>query len=237
MRNFKLVSSLLTIIFLTNISFAQECDSTCFTEKQNQIQFHLVNDYSVSYLKMLTPNSGLRFKIDLGLSGSNEINEINSRQSMATNLNVWEPTRTTKVDDTYSSQYVNLVVNYVRNFKVEKDINAFVGIGPLISYSRNSNESIRETRQTPIDDLEKVKFVNKNKWLGVGLQLALGVNVSITERLSLLAEFNLNGTYGWETINSSNEYKSSFSSSVQTSDGTSWNYGLNQLKLGIAYRF
>ncbi|KAF0149724.1 MAG: hypothetical protein FD143_2705 [Ignavibacteria bacterium] len=237
MRNFKLVSLILSFIFLTNISFAQTCELKCCGDTKDQIQIHLVNDYSLSYLKMLSPSSGLRFKIDLGLSGSREDKDVRSRQSMATNLNVWEPTRTAKVDDAYNSQYVNLVVNYLKAFKVEKELIVFGGIGPLISFSRNSYESISESQQPPASEVQKVKHKNNNKWFGVGLQLAVGVNVSITEKLSLLAEFNLNGTYGWETISSSNEYQSSFSSSEQTSDGTSWNYGLNQLKLGIAYSF
>lgn len=237
MRKFTLASLLLTIILLTSISFAQT-DSSC---TKSQIQFHLVNDYSVSYLKMLTPTSGLRFKIDLGLSGSSGDVEGTNKHVYGTNLTSSED-RT--ADNKSSSQYVNLVFNYMMFHKLADEVSFYWGAGPLLSYSRYSSETNSDWRYVSQNqnDIHKGKSEYSDRTLGVGLQMAIGMEVLITQKLSLLAEFNLNGTYSWNNYSSSsrNETKGSNlsnSESKNESDGTSWNYGLNRLKLGIAYRF
>lgn len=241
MRKLTLASLLLTTILFTNFSFAQTCDSTCCEQPKSQIQFHLVNDYSVSYLKMLTPSSGLRFKIDLGLSGS-------SGDVDATNKHIYSNNQTSSQDrtedDNTSSQYVNLVFNYMMFHKLADEVSCYWGAGPLLSYSRYSSESNSDWRYVNQNqnDMHKSMSEFTNSTFGVGLQLAIGMEVLITQKLSLLAEFNLNGTYSWNNYSSSSrdEIKGSNlynSESNNESKGTSWNYGLNRLKLGIAYRF
>ncbi|OGU84310.1 MAG: hypothetical protein A2499_14910 [Stygiobacter sp. RIFOXYC12_FULL_38_8] len=238
MRKFTLASLLLTTILLTNFSFAQTCDSTC---TKDQIQFHLVNDYSVSYLKMLSPTSGLRYKIDLGLSGSSGDTDATNKQVYGTNQT---STQDRTEDNNSSSQYVNLVFNYMMFYKLADEVSFYWGAGPLLGYSRFSSETNSDWHYVNQNqnDVHKGKSEYSNSTLGIGLQLALGMEVLITQKLSLVAEFNLNGTYSWNNYSSSskdetkgsNQYNSE---SKYESDGTSWNYGLNRLKLGIAYRF
>jgi len=49
----------------------------------------------------------------------------------------------------------------------------------------------------------------------------------------------LNGTYSWDSGSYISEYYYNSSRNFHETNysGNSWNYGLNQLKLGIAYRF
>ncbi|KAF0141680.1 MAG: hypothetical protein FD122_1235 [Stygiobacter sp.] len=232
MRKFTLASLLLTTILLTNFSFAQT-DSTCTKDK---IQFHLVNDYSVSYLKMLSPTSGLRFKIDLGLNGTSSKQEndfrsvYNSSQETISHSND-EPER--------NSQYANVVFGYTLVSKPIDKVSIYFVAGPLISYSRNSTKSNADRTYFETTEFENYKNEDVNETIGIGLQLALGVDLEITNKLSLLAEFDLNGTYGWNSGSYMSEYyyDSRRNFHETTYSGTSWNYGLNRLKLGIAYRF
>ncbi|MDP2038860.1 MAG: hypothetical protein Q8L04_15875 [Ignavibacteria bacterium] len=241
MRKFTLASLLLTTILLTNFSFAQTCDSTCCEQPQNQIQFHLVNDYSVSYLKMLSPSSGLRYKIDLGLNGTTGDEDVTIRHLYSTSQASSED-RTE--DNNGSSQYVNLVLNYMMFHRLADEVSCYWGAGPLLSYSRFSTETNSDWHYVNQNqnDVHKGKSEYSNSMLGIGLQLSLGLEVLLTQKLSFLAEFNLNGTYSWnknssfskDETKSPNQYNSE---SKYESDGASWNYGLNRLKLGIAYRF
>jgi hypothetical protein len=221
---------LLVIILLTNISFAQ-ADSTYV---KNQIQFHLVNDYSVSYLKMFAPTSGLRLKVDLGLSGSKQNSDDKNEFT--------EPETETLVDRNserdFNSQYVNLVLNYLRFVSPTDDIKIYYGAGPLLSFSRDENNYHSDILPTASYSSNQSSSEIVTRSFGIGLQLVAGIECPITTKLSLLAEFNLNGTYSWNYWSSMSEDKSA-TTSVQSNveEGTSWNYGLNQLKLGIAYRF
>ncbi|MBI3124237.1 MAG: hypothetical protein HYZ10_07520 [Ignavibacteriales bacterium] len=236
MRKFTLASLLLTTILLTNFSFAQTCDSTC---TKDQIQFHLVNDYSVSYLKMLTPTSGLRYKIDLGLSGSTGDEDVANKYIYGTNQTSFQDGND---ENNSSSQYVNLVFNYMMFHKLADEVSFYWGAGPLLSYSRSHSESISDRKNINQNQtyFSNSKSERTSSFIGAGLQLALGMEVSITQKLSFLAEFNLNGTYSWNKYSyssTSSESQSSSNRNEHTENGNSWSYGLNQLKLGIAYRF
>lgn len=236
MRKLTLASLLLTTILLTNFSFAQT-DSVC---TKDQIQFHLVNDYSVSYLKMLTPTSGLRFKIDLGLSGNGGDKDITDKHFFTSSQpeQIFTQNRAEEASSNY--QYINLVMNYIMVNKLAKEVAFYFGAGPLVSFSRTSSESNSNT--TNVNQNMTTFYISKSEYLdrsfGLGVQVGLGIEVMFTQKFSFLAEFNLNGTYSWNKYWNHYEYQSStVNKEESTSDGTSWNYGLNQLKLGIAYRF
>lgn len=169
MRNFKLASLILLIIFLTNISFAQECDSTCCEKKQSQIQFHLVNDYSVSYLKMLTPSSGLRLKIDLGLSGSSGDRDVHNESHYLNNQTKQVSTHDGTEENNSSSQYVNLVLNYAAYYQLNDEVNLFFGAGPLISYSRFNSEAINQYSNVYPDQTDSYGNNHKNYNRSFGL--------------------------------------------------------------------
>ncbi len=239
MRKFTLASLLLTTILLTNFSFAQTSDSTCCEQSKNQIQFHLVNDYSVSYLKMLTPASGLRFKIDLGLRGSSGDRDVHNENHYLNNQTKQVSTHDGAEENNSSSQYVNLVLNYATYYQLNDELNLFFGAGPLISYSRYNSEATNLYSNVYPDQADSYRnnYKNYNRSFGLGLQLSLGLELNLTKSFSILAEYNLNGTYTWNKETYNFENTSSTNGNKNDYEGTSWSYGLNQLKLGIAYRF
>lgn len=230
MKHLKLSLIVLAILFSSISLFAQTDSVKC----NSQIQFHLINGYSLSYLNMLSPSTGLRFKADLGLSGSFEDSE-NNESYYGNSLNT---VHKYKLDNNSNSQYLNLVVNYCWLSNITKEVRLYLGIGPLISFSRESNERNSETITTSPNGASKSMNESTKSFIGLGIQGVLGIECAVTEKISLLAEFNLNGTYSWNHWNNKGEYQSEELTGIEsTSDSNSWNYGLNNLKIGIAYNF
>jgi hypothetical protein len=235
MRKFKLASLLLITILLTNLSFAQT-DSSC---TKDQIQFHFLNTYSVSYLNMLTQDSGLRFKLSLWLNGSNG-NKESSGENYYSSNNVKQVTKSNgSNDENSSSQYFDFNFSYMMYHRLNSHLDLFLGGGPLISYSRYNSESTY--KQSYVNTAQTTdynnSYMNFNRSISVGFQLTAGIELQLTHALTLLAEYNLAGTYSWNkdsyessSVRDQNGHKTS-------SEGTSWNYNLSNVKLGIAYRF
>ncbi|MFA7418671.1 MAG: hypothetical protein WCZ90_03215 [Melioribacteraceae bacterium] len=239
MRKFKLATLLLTISLLTNISFAQTCDSTCCEQPQNQIQFHLVNDYSVSYLKMLTPTSGLRVKVDIGLSGNSSNSK--STTTSTSNSNVVEK-RINDYEDKNNNQSVSLILNHQWFLNVSKGLNVYVGVGPQITYSNDYNNGNGGaywvwTREGDGSSESSSKNEYNINSIGVGIQAILGLDCKVTERLSILSEFNLSGLYYWDKASQTTFESYSGETRKTFNSGNSWKYNLSNIKIGIAYSF
>jgi hypothetical protein len=189
---------------------------------------------------MLSPASGLRFKIDLGLSGSSGDEDVENKNFYFSNQQPQSNIQNRTEESSSNYQYVNFVANYMMQTKFAEEVNCYMGIGPLLSFSRSSSES--NTTYASVNQNQSSFYVSKSEYLnrtfGLGLQAVFGVEVMFTQKLSLLAEFNLNGTYSWNKYTSTYQYENSASHNEEnTTDGNSWNYGLNRLKIGIAYRF
>ncbi|MCX6175209.1 MAG: outer membrane beta-barrel protein [Ignavibacteriales bacterium] len=226
---------LLLAILTTNFSLFAQNDSVSY---KSQLQFHLINGYSLSYLNLFCPSSGIRFKIDLRFNGTSEDRD-NIQNSFDNNPNnpISEEQKF-KDNQANSSQNYNLAVNYMWISNIAKEINLYLGIGPLISYSRNHAVDNDETIPSTQNSYVKSFYEATSSSFGLGIQGVIGVECNITEKISMLAEFNLNGTYSWDywKYNSENQ-STSLSRTENTEDGSSWNYGLDNIKIGIAYRF
>lgn len=227
---------LLSIALLTtNISLFAQNDSVSY---KNQLQFNLINGYSLSYVNLFCPSSGLRFKVDLGFNGSSEKSDNIQNYFNSNPNNQSNDQQKFNEDHTNSSQYFNLVVNYIWISNITKEINLYMGIGPLISYSRNHSEDNDDAIFSIQNNNSKSIFESTSSFFGLGLQGVVGVECNMTEKISLFAEFNLDGTYSWEYWKYSSENQTtSLSRTENTEDGNSWNYELNNIKIGIAYRF
>jgi len=222
---------LLVAILIPNFSHFAQNDSLNY---KRQLQFHLINGYSLSYLNLFCPSSGLRFKVDLGFNGSSE----NSDHIQDYSANQTDTQQKFNQNQSNNSQNLNLTVNYLWISNLAKEINFYLGIGPLISYSRRHNENNSET--TPSSGYTYSKSINEttSSFFGLGIQGVVGIECNLTEKISLLAEFNLDGTYSWDHWQTDYEDQTtSLNKSGNSEDGNSWNYGLNNLKIGIAYRF
>ena len=234
MQHSKLSLTVLAVFFSSISLFAQTDSVKC----NSQIQFHLINGYSLSYFNLLSSSTGLRFKADLGLNGSSGNSEQSQIYYNNGSNNSADDVQKSKEDRSSSSQYFNLAVNYFWLSNIAKEIHLYLGVGPLISFSRYNSENDRERNAISNYPASRSVYETTSSSLGLGIQGVIGIECPVTEKISLLAEFNLNGTYSWDRWKSKSEDQSVGLSRIETTnDGNSWNYGLNNLKIGIAYNF
>ncbi len=226
---------LLTAILTTNISLLAQNDSVSY---KNQLQFNLINGYSLSYVNLFCSSSGIRYKIDFGMHGSFQ-NWDHNQSSSINDLNT--PTnqqQTFKENQENVTQNFNVSVNYLWISNIAKEVNLYLGGGPLITFYRNHTENNSEEVPSTQNSYNKSFYETTSSSFGLGIQGVIGVECNLTEKISLLAEFNLNGTYSWDHWKFEDESETTNLSRVENSeDGHSWNYELNNIKVGIAYRF
>lgn len=234
MSRSKSVFIVITILFSSISLFSQTDSVKC----NSQIQFHLINGYSLSYINLLSSSTGIRFKADLGLNGfSGNIERSQIYYNNGAN-NSTDDVQKFKEDRSSSSQYLNLAVNYFWLSSITKEIRLYLGVGPLISFSRYNSKNDQERNATLYYPASKSIYETTSSSLGLGIQGVIGIECTVTEKISLLAEFNLNGTYSWDHWkNKSESQPVGLNRTESTNDGNSWNYGLNNLKIGIAYNF
>lgn len=234
MRHSRLSLIVLAIIISAISLFAQTDSVKC----NSQIQFHLINGYSLSYLSMLSPATGVRFKADLGLNGSSSNSDhLQNYFNSGSNSSASDEQRYTE-DGSSSSQSLNLVVNYLWFSNITKEMRLYLGVGPMISFSRYDNEHNQNRSASSFYEADKSYYETTSSSFGLGFQAILGIECFITEKISLNAEFNLNGTYNWNhSMNKSGSQQTGWSKAETTVDGNSWNYGLNNLKIGVSFNF
>ena len=233
MGSSKLFVSITAILFLlTSLLFAQT-DSVNY---KSQVQFHLVNGYSLSYLNSLSNSSALRYKLDFGFSVGKTNNDGSNSSSWG---NSGSSSSSTATDD-HNYQMLSLTVQYLSYPLNEKNIKIFIGAGPFISLDRTfssgtSNQIWRDGQQTSNET------VSLRYSLNIGIGGSTGVECLITKNISLIGEYGITAGYGWSE--QKNTSKTNQSLSPQKSEyhydisSNGWNIGLGNLRLGIAFRF
>lgn len=229
-------SSLIVLaVFFSSISLFAQTDSL---KCNSQIQFHLINGYSLSYLNLLSSSTGLRFKADLGFGGStSNLENVQNNYSSGSSNSGFDIQKSNE-ERSSSTQSLNFSLNYFWFANIIKEIKLYVGIGPMIGFSRYSNEYNQGRIATSY--YNESKYFNEATFssIGIGFQGVIGIECPVTEKISLLAEFNLSGTYSWDYWKNKSENQGTLSGRTEsTINGNSWNYGLNNLKIGIAYNF
>ncbi len=229
-------SSLIALtIFFSSISLFAQTDSV---KCNSQIQFHLVNGYSLSYLNMLSSSTGMRFKVDLALNGSSSNSDQVQNYFSSGSNNPPSDIQKFNNDRSSDSQIINLIANYLWISNIVKEIRLYVGIGPMVSFSRYSNENTQDRSAASYYSASNSFNEQTSSSFGLGLQGTIGLECLVTEKISLLAEFNLDGTYSWVHWKDRNgNQQETLSRTETTEDGNSWGYGLNNLKIGISYNF
>ena len=235
MRSSKLFVSIAAILFLFTSLFYAQSDSVGY---KSQLQFHLVNGYSLSYLNSLSNSSALRYKLDFNLSVGKE-NSDGSGSYNYDNNNASSSSSTSNSKN--NSQFIDFAVQYLWYPLNESIVRIFLGTGPFISFNRRFSGGSRETDQYGNRSSYSSEMLNYS--LGIGIGGVAGVECFVTKQISLIGEYSFAGSYMWTKNNNSSQnityYNSQSSTSRQTTDnsGTGWNLGLGNLKLGIAFRF
>lgn len=234
MRSSKLFVSVSAILFLLTISLYAQSDSVSY---KSQLQFHLVNGYSLSYLNSLSNSSSLRYKLDFNFS----VGKSNSDGTNSSSTGSFSYLNSTSGTGENNSQMLNFTAQYLWYPVNKPSVRIFLGAGPFISLNRNFSTWTGDQAQ---DDGSKYYHSNESLQysLGIGVGGAAGVECFITKQLSLIGEYGIFGNYSWtKQKTSSNQHSthnpSAASSITNDNSSNGWNIGLGNLRLGIAFRF
>ena len=228
------ILSILAVFFSSVLTYAQSDSS----KSNSQFQFHLVNGFSLSYLRVTEASSGLRFKIDVGLLGTLGDGEYIQHYSTQNSNGVPAEVQNSNNDESSNSQSLKINVNYLWFSNIAEGIRVYFGAGPAVNYNRLTSEINRDIHGTAFYPASKSLNKQTSSSFELGLMGAIGIECSISEKLSLLAEYNLEGTYIWGKSESRSENQlPSKSITESTENNNSWNYRLSNLKIGIAYKF
>ncbi|MEW6701393.1 MAG: hypothetical protein AB1298_01620 [Bacteroidota bacterium] len=232
MRSSKLSFFVLLILLSSSFLFAQT-DSSGYN---SQLQFHLVNGYSLSYLNSLSNSSALRYKLDFNLSVQKVNNDLSS--SFPSSIGNYSYSSAGKSES--NSQMLNFTTQYLWYPLNESLVRIFLGAGPFISLNRIFRyESADQTQNDGSKSYNSYEILQYS--LGIGIGGTAGVECFVTKQLSLIGEYGISGSYSWGKRRYSNKYNSSPNQSVSENTNESntngWSIGLGNLRLGIAFRF
>ena len=173
---------LLILFFLfLNLSFAQDSSKTIHNELKHGIQFQIgsllnltnFNNYTFSYRYLLNNYSGIRIGL---LTNINE-EDYDITQQLDSVINN-PPIKSNNYNLKLSFQYLHSLITY-------SSFNLILGGGPFISFSKSEsyNEYIGTTYISSYED--------KNKTVGFGLDIILGVEYNLSENVKLSGEYGL----------------------------------------------
>ncbi len=221
------------ILFLSASIFAQTDSLNC----KSQVQFHLVNGYSVSYLNFYSEQSALRLKLDLGFS----FNDDSGDQKNSPGLDSRIPDNTVTRKNKNNSQFIMIQAEYLNYPYKISGLRLFWGGGPFLSYDRSFYQTTTEQYEDQGLNVYRSNqlFEDEDYSFSAGIVSAVGVELSITQNISLIGEYNFYIKYKWfkkkyESILIGTQPISSYFNETSTAG---WNLSLSNIKLGISYRF
>lgn len=232
MRKIKLSFTVLTIIFLSAFNLKAQADSTFYS---NQLQFYFVNGYSFSYLKFLDNSSALRYKADVQLNYQTNDNDVTNRNYQTGSQNYEE-----KQNEERNSNRQVLAVSaqYLFAWKAINHLQFFVGAGPVLSLDRSYTKSTYTNNNLTPNSKNSYSDITTS-W-GIGIVSSAALQCMVYQNINLIAEYNFTLGYGWNKDTYTSEFTSqsgSLSKNEDIREGTSWNFSMSSIKLGIAFRF
>lgn len=194
----------------------------------NAVQVHLVGGYAVSYVGTLSATSAVRVTADLNfdsqsLEGPTESDPYYNPQ------NFMRSTRT-------SSYGADVVVSILSMTDVGANSSVYLGVGPAVRYGYSSSRDIFiEYPPTSSQGYRNESHNRMNQW-GLGAGGVMGIQLTLTPAVGLLAEYQLSAVHTWRVNRLNSFFKTPYSvgSSWSTTDQKGWEIRLNSIRLGIA---
>ncbi len=226
----------LSILFSASSLFAQT-DSLGY---KNQFQFHLINGYSLSYLNSFSEESALRFRVNVDISTDGSDSDGSYTNQFGANYN----RNSNSSDHNGNRQHLDFSAQYIFYPVRQSFFRIFVGIGPFLSLNRVfSKQTFTQATiyQQPYfwdnsdDSLLRRLYYSFN----LGVRGVIGVECYINKQISLVGEYDIYGSYGWNKEEFSHRYTynkntNDYSSSLT---GNNWNAGLGGLRVGVSFNF
>lgn len=141
----------------------------------------------ISAKRHFSDKKSLRFGLSLNASISDA--EQNSKQFTSDTLR-----QILTADSDSDVQNIELNVQYLFYPSPEKEINLFLGVGPMVGFNRSNSETGSE-RGTP-NPVESTSQRTSKRW-SLGISANLGAEWFATKNISFLAEYGLSLNYIW----------------------------------------
>ena len=179
-----------------NFLFAQE------NKRENSLetgawalQFQITRNFTLSRFegsvisakRHFSDKKSLRFGLSLNASISD--NEQNLTQSASDTLR-----QIVKADADNDTQNIELSVQYVVYPSPAKEVNLFLGVGPMVGFNRRKSKTDSE-RGIP-NPVESTSQMTSKQW-SIGVSAILGAEWFATKSISFLAEYGLSLNYIW----------------------------------------
>jgi len=137
-------------------------------------------------------------------------------------------------DREYESYGFGVSLLYTRYPNPARDLTAFWGIGPSIGYSRD--ESLQKMKDYYHSGFLGTSRSVLKQWL-VGLKGILGVEWFFHKNISLLAEYGFSISRLWSESESRRQRSDRDIVTSSTSDGDTWDFDAEAVKLGLSVYF
>lgn len=141
----------------------------------------------ISAKRHFSDKKALRFGLSLNALISDA--EQNSKQFTSDTLR-----QILTADSDSDVQNIELNVQYLFYPSPEKEINLFLGVGPMVGFNRSNSETGSE-RGTP-NSVESTSQRTSKRW-SLGISANLGAEWFATKNISFLAEYGLSLNYIW----------------------------------------
>jgi hypothetical protein len=158
---------------------------------KNKISFK-VNSVSLSYFRILSENSNIRYNI--AFNGS--ISSYTGNSSSTNRLNNQTQTNTSdKInDDNYQS--LILTVQYLRYFLKSDNIKPYLAIGPSLSVNRSIRDNIsKDYGQDKLNPRYQSNSKTMNK--SIGAISTIGFEIDLSRRLGIYGSYDISYYYSW----------------------------------------
>jgi len=206
-----------------------------FTKYKNGIQFYIVNGVSVSYKKIISKKSALRFHLDLSGSFSDIDYESNNNHESEVDTTFEHSER----DDKTNYHYIDLTFEFLNTLMQKKFIRLYYGGGPYIGYSRSKSVE----HGTYEDDYEDYGYYDSEYTridFSFGVTGTIGLECPVANRVSIFAENQLLVYHKWEKYNS--KYKrvyfvDDYSISNREYNTNSWILRFYSVTIGVSVYF
>jgi hypothetical protein len=231
----------LIIIFALSIkTVLAKAGSDSLDNSQNLQTFnlYLINGYAISY-EFNKVNHSL-FRVEFDFAGNSSNNDLNGdRTSIYTN-----PPENTKAPYSEKSNYSNLSLSlslhYIYKFAETNFAAAYLGGGPIFSYSKGTTKS--ESSNIYSDSTSyKSSYNNNTINYSLGITFVLGLKTFLTKNISIFAESYITGGKRWTREEFANENVTDYPSindyyykSFGTSSGGGWFYNSEFIRVGLS---
>ncbi len=147
-----------------------------------------------------------------------------------------DPLTSARADDVYSNeQFLELNFQYLRYPRPDADINIFMGVGPVVAFSRDHDELV-SFFERPADSVTARTDETRDflSW-SVGMSGLLGVEWFAKKSISIHAEYNYAVRFVWSSRETTRVSGSTIS--VFDSDTKRWDYVSGAVRFGLSAYF